>query len=238
VRCPTCQALNPESAEWCSQCYASLRPPEPVEVAPPEPAPAEVAPTAGAPDSQVADSQVDGSQVVGYVSDDGRFRRTEDGLDWRCEVCDSWNPIERTTCATCGEGFGRSIAEPAPDPAAAVDRSVALLTSAALPGWGHYLMGRKAQGIARGALFITWFVGGVLLLGSALRADQSITPALPLLLGAVLLWGLTMLDVVTVHTGRGRELLQPRTLLWLTVSVIGMTVLSFTAAALSVTSTG
>lgn len=245
MRCPACQAHNPDSAEWCTQCYGSLRAPEP---APPAAAPATTPATASPADPPATASPATGPgpaedtspasgdpSAVGYVSEDGRFRRTEEGLDWRCHVCDAWNPIERTTCSTCSAPFAAETTS-GPEPGELVDESVALLAAALLPGLGHILMKRTGVGIARALLYVTWLVGGLLLLFSAARAGQSALPSAPLLLGAVALWAATLLDTITLHRGTGQELLQPRVLLWLTVGVMGATMLAFAAATFTVTS--
>lgn len=249
MRCPACGARNPETAAWCSQCFATLgepgTAPEPAE----EPGPA-LAPSAdtGAPTGatgpregatsaqQRSTGSVGATTAVdrgGAVGGDHRFRTTDEGIDWRCEVCDGWSPIERTTCATCGAPFARAVDAGGPEPSELLSENAALVASVALPGLGHYLMGRRGQGVARAAVFLTWFVGGLVLLASALGASASILPAVPLLAGALVVWLASVADALTVHRGRGQELLRPRVLLWLTVVVIGATMLSFAAAALS-----
>lgn len=244
MRCPACQARNPETADWCSQCYASLRPPEPP---PPPPASAPPASPERAPEPATVPSPAGGEatpdgreravsdpDAVGYVSRDGRFRRTEEGLDWRCPVCDEWSPIERTTCVTCGAPFAADT-DRGPEPGERMTETGALLASAALPGLGHILMGRAGGGTARAILYVTWLIGGLLLVGAAARAAQPILPAIPLLLGALIVWSATLLDAVNLHRGRPQELLKPRTLLWLTVGVMGATMFSFAGAAFTVT---
>jgi hypothetical protein len=246
VRCPACGARNPDTAEWCSQCYATLTEPDPT----PDPAPG-TGPDPGPPPPDVSRSgavappgraaaTTGGAAATGtggVVGASERFRQTDEGIDWRCEVCDSWSPIERTTCATCGAPFARAVEAVGPEPSELVSENTALVASVVLPGLGHYLMARRGQGVARMAVFLTWFVGGLVLLASALGAGASILPAVPLLAGAVIVWLASVADALTLHRGRGRELLRPRVLLWLTVVVIGATMLSFAAAALSLGAT-
>lgn len=249
MRCPACGARNPETAAWCSQCFTTLgepgTAPEHAEESDPAPAPsaATEAPTGAArPDGATTTAQQPSTDAAGATTavgradtagGDHRFRTTDEGIDWRCEVCDGWSPIERTTCATCGAPFARAVDAGGPEPSELLSENGALVASIALPGLGHYLMGRRGQGVARAAVFLTWFVGGLVLLASALGASASILPAVPLLAGALVVWLASVADALTVHRGRGQELLRPRVLLWLTVVVIGATMLSFAAAALS-----
>lgn len=249
MRCPACGARNPDTAEWCSQCYTTLTEPEPAPDPAPGPGPEPDPPPPDASRSGAVPSPARGAATTGtagagataggggVVGTSERFRQTDEGIDWRCEVCDSWSPIERTTCATCGAAFARAVDAAGPEPSELVSENAALVASIAMPGLGHYLMGRRGQGVARMGVFLTWFVGGLVLLASALGAGASILPAVPLLAGAVIVWLASVADALTLHRGRGQELLRPRVLLWLTVVVIGATMLSFAAAAMSLGAT-
>jgi hypothetical protein len=246
VRCPACTAHNPDSADWCGQCLAPLRTTPPAE----EPAPAAPAAaptdTVAAPAARTSGAIADGTpdRTSGAVAPDlatgrdRRFRRTEEGVDWRCAVCDAWTPMERTTCAVCGAPFVVDAADRGPAPGERLSETAALLTSALLPGLGHGLMGRAGAGTARAILYLTWLVGGLVLLFSAVGAGQSALPAVPLLAGAVGLWLATMADALALQRGSDTELLRPRVLLWVTVGVMGLTMLTFAAAAFSMTSGG
>ena len=66
-------------ADWCGQCYTSLRTPEPD----PEPP---AAPTLTRP--------AEGGAA---------------GATWPCPTCGSQNPIERDTCAVCGTSFAQLL---------------------------------------------------------------------------------------------------------------------------------
>jgi hypothetical protein len=80
TRCPNCSALVSEDAEWCGQCFASLRAvPEP-ETPATAPAPA---PAAGGEGSAVA--------------------------TWPCPTCGAQNPIELDLCAVCGTSFAQLL---------------------------------------------------------------------------------------------------------------------------------
>ncbi|HEX5936697.1 MAG TPA: zinc ribbon domain-containing protein [Actinomycetota bacterium] len=79
ARCPSCGALVSADADWCGQCFASLRPPEPE----PEPAP----------------------RVVRAVTADG----APAAATWPCPTCGAANPIELDACAVCGTSFAQLL---------------------------------------------------------------------------------------------------------------------------------
>jgi hypothetical protein len=218
VRCPACGARNTDGAAWCTQCYASLRgTPAPVDPArldrsaldgPPEAAPATgdarppVAPGGAGPARDAAARDV----------------RTVDGeVEWRCAACDGWTPLERSRCATCEtprRGFGEV---PPPPPIPATERGKLLVASVVLPGLGHLVARRVGTGVARLALAGSWLIGALLILGGAGGAGR--LPALPLLLGAGVVWVGSAIDVLALVDG-GREQLRPRVLSWLTGGVL------------------
>lgn len=234
MRCPGCGALNPESADWCSQCYADLRPAE--ETAPPVDDATAARDVTGAPSSPAPEPGGPAGPTPRTEELDtgaGRFRRRDGELEWRCAVCDDWNPLGAGACASCGTPFGRTVAgTPAPE-LEDVDQGTVVLASGILPGLGHILLGRQAQGITRALFFLFCALGGYLMLRSAAAAGQSVLPAVPLLLGAFTVWGLSIHDVLAL-TNRRPEMLTPRVLLWLVVGVIGLLLLAFVPGVLSV----
>lgn len=122
-RCPNCGALVSEDAEWCGQCFASLREPDPE----PEPVPVEQTRTATPAEAT-----------------------PEKPAFWPCTVCGAQNPIALDVCATCGTPFAtlmRGISRSAVDPRVARTRSLLF------PGAGHALLGYTVDGFARGAVF-------------------------------------------------------------------------------------
>jgi hypothetical protein len=254
MRCPSCGARNREGADWCTQCYEPMPAdgaapaasgPDPAASGsapaasgpPPAPPVEEVAvPTGGySPREELLHAaEAATREVEPTQTSDPRFRRTSEGLDWRCEVCESWNPIEVLRCRSCGQPFARTVGDEEPEPSSYVSESTALVASMLLPGLGHVLMKRTATGVGRAILYSTWVVGGALLLVSAIGAGQAALPAIPLLLGALIIWAGSLYDTLHLHRGSGTELLRPRILLWLAVVVIGMLLLSFLGSALTV----
>lgn len=239
MRCADCGALNADTAAWCSQCYRSFTEP------PSDEPPSEVVTEGRELWIEVAAVEAEtppAERLVAPAGDedpdpgDRRLRRSDEGVDWRCGSCETWNPIERSTCAVCGaalaDSFGGSSGE---DLRTDVDPAKVVIASVLLPGAGHVLLGRSGTGFGRMLLYVVWAVGGVLLLQAASDSDGSVLPALPLLTGALVLLATSVLDAVALRRGDTRtELLSARSLLWLTVSVIGLTTLALIASALSV----
>jgi ribosomal protein L40E len=79
ARCPNCSALVSEDAEWCGQCFTSLRqsPPAPA-AAPPETASRE-------------------PRAAAAVA------------TWPCPTCGEQNPIELDACRVCGTPFSHLL---------------------------------------------------------------------------------------------------------------------------------
>lgn len=228
MRCPACDARNPDDATWCGQCFAPLGMPAAAETAA---SPAE-APAAGpGPEDRSH------TRPAAAGSDRPELRRQGDAVEWRCPTCETWNPIDDDRCMSCGRTFVSGFDAPAPHDAATtapVSETTVVLLSALLPGAGHIAAGRVATGIARALTYVVWLVGGVLLLREASGTGASVLPAAPLLVGALVVWGLSGVDALHLARHEHRELLGPRTLLWLVVGVVGATTVSFLVAALGV----
>jgi hypothetical protein len=155
--------------------------------------------------------------------------RTVDGeVEWRCGTCDRWSPLAADRCLACGSprtGFG----DPPPRPVVADDRRAGLVVaSIALPGLGHLLAGRLGSGLARLVLGLSWLLGGIAIARAAAASGAAILPAVPLLLGAAIVWTGSVADAASLDR---RELLRPRVLTVLTGVVLGTLVLALLATA-------
>ncbi|HEV8565061.1 MAG TPA: zinc ribbon domain-containing protein [Actinomycetota bacterium] len=186
-RCPTCRALVTPEAEWCGQCFTSLRAPTP-------------APGAGAVQTirVVAAEGAPGSAAAKVVM-------------WPCPACDTENPIESNLCSACGtpfaELFKQQEAPPRIEPREAFRRSLVF------PGLGHSAIGRGGEGLARGVLFVMCFaialvaavsgigtvavaavaglfgmLGLLVYLGTAYEASKMAAGAPPLLSSRAIVW--------------------------------------------------
>ncbi len=246
MRCPACGARNAETAEWCTQCYvrldgASSGAPAAAPDGPPAaptttpPATHEVTPGPATGPAPVTPEVPAGSGPGpgAEATSDGRFRRTPEGIDWRCELCETWNPLERTTCSSCRSPFARTIAPTAEVELPDVDETTAVIVSMLLPGAGHLMLKRTGAGILRMILYVSWLVGGLLLLRAAASSSQSLVPAAPLLLGALAVLVASAVEVQQMTTDNDLTILTPRVTLWLVVGVLGMLMMSFLGAALT-----
>lgn len=209
MRCPTCGASNPDSAAWCGQCYRRFDQEVAVETPSSNGSGGEHTPPGAAPVTQPPQRAGDtGGEAEG-------FRRVGDELEWECPECGSFNGIELTSCAICGTSFIERFRSDEPEPER--NWQAALLLSAVAPGAGHLSVGRYGTGAARLLLFAAWIVGALMLATSA--GSGALIAATPLVLGALILWALTLLDVYRLQQGES-EILAGRTFLWLVVGVL------------------
>jgi hypothetical protein len=110
VRCPDCGAGSPESAQWCTLCFADLRPappPPPVRAvpaaAPSGSAPATAQPTITGPAAVALDDPLTGP-LPGVVGA-SRVDPLAAVATWPCIRCGEPVPISLDACPSCGAGF-------------------------------------------------------------------------------------------------------------------------------------
>jgi hypothetical protein len=224
MRCDACGARNPASASWCSQCFGPLGgggTSPPTVGGPPTLAPG---PPTGTTPEGPAPSRPPPVPPPAASDRDARERdvRERDGeVEWRCAVCEGWSPLEVPACRRCGAprtGFGVD----APGPPAGEELGRLVLLTALLPGLGHLRAGRVGTGVARAVVTVAWLLGAVALGLGALRTSSAPVAAVPLLLGAAVVWVASLRDVRRLGSGEGRELLDARGLLWLVAAVTGL----------------
>lgn len=231
MRCPSCGAQNPDSASWCSQCYATL--PGAGGTTPAQQAGeagtggGEPAPPAGAGADDATSSRLADDELA-----DG-FRRAGGTVEWECPKCWTWSAVEDLRCRACDTPLSArwmtAPDRPAVDPRFSEPWVVAFLLSAVVPGAGHIGLRRFGTGIARAVLYAVWLLGATGLLVSGGRAAGF--AAAPLFGGALLLWAGSMYDLQALRTSRP-ELLAGRTLLWVVVAVTGLSISGVFAAAM------
>jgi hypothetical protein len=150
---------------------------------------------------------------------------------WDCPICGTENPIEVTTCPACGTPFRRVLQEP--EEPIAMDPGRAAMISLILPGLGHFVAGRRGEGIARAIIFAFALATGLASL-AAVRAGSSG----PYLVLMVLTLGAAGVLYVasTMDAGRAArrepQLIQPRALLYGAVGLMLVSVGLLTIAAL------
>ncbi|MPZ74066.1 MAG: hypothetical protein GEU74_12695 [Nitriliruptorales bacterium] len=204
MRCPRCGATNPDTAQWCGQCFGRFS-----EDAP-EPAEAQEIPSDA---HDVVASEAPAAPPVAA----GRrgFRRQGDDIQWACPRCEHFNPIDLQHCEVCGSAFIERLRDDEPEPSR--DWRAAVALSALAPGAGHVAVGRHSSGIARLVLFAGWLLGAIALGGSG--GSRAVTVVAPLLLGALVLWAGSLVDLHRLQRG-DKELLSGRPLLWLVLAVL------------------
>lgn len=207
-RCPHCGALVSETADWCTQCFQSLR--------------------QGAGQPQAATTEPEPEPVTTETLVGGR-KGPEDGGDggpkkmpyWACPVCQNENNLDTALCPVCGTPFGRLFEEPDEHPRVAPDKAGMY---GLLPGYGHLKCGRGGEAIAR-----MFFALGVLAITAmfALSADAGIvSTALMAMFACLLLFsiGESSLDARKLAAGE-KELVTGRQLLWIFIGAFGLAVL-------------
>jgi hypothetical protein len=189
-RCPNCQALVSSDAEWCGQCFTSLR------------AASEPEPTGASGPVKITRQATEGARGA---------------ASWTCPACSHENALELDLCEVCGTPFGALFRQE--DAGPRVDPGTALRKSLLLPGLGHAAVGRVPDGIARGMLF-AWTFGTalVILLAGVSSGPAAGLLALYGVL-AVALYVFTAYEAYRMAEGGG-PLVSSRVLLWGAVSLV------------------
>jgi hypothetical protein len=195
LRCPNCSALVSADADWCGQCFTSLRTPVPD----PEPDPTRATPNRARP--------VDGAE--GAVP------------TWPCPTCGTQNPIELDLCSVCGTSFGQLFREAAAG--TTVSPRDAFLWSLTFPGVGHAKAGRAPDGIARGTLFTLTFGLALVIVTSGVSTPPVFGVVILLLGSALVLYLGSAAEAYRIASG-GSPFVSARTLLWATVALIMISV--------------
>ena len=231
-RCPDCDALVSPDAEWCGQCFRSLKEtpqePEPVAVAMPtmtDPLPAVPPMPVAATDGAEADLR-DGEQPA-IPEAPGK------APTWPCPACGNANPIELDTCTLCGTSFAALMRQDEAPPE--VDPKDALGWSLIYPGLGHRKLGRGLDGLARGVLF-TMLAAMVLVIVVSGVTTAGLLGVLALyLLMALIVYLGSAYEAYRIAEG-GQPLVTARALLWATVGIIMLSVVLLALTVASVAS--
>lgn len=208
-RCPRCGGLVGRDVEWCGQCFLRLdQPPEARGQMDDEPAVTSNRAPEPDPDPTSRDRPI----------------KVEEGRAmWACPTCGTENGLDQDVCTTCGFQFARLFEDPQPAPRVSAGRAAAL--SLVLPGLGHLVAGRIAEGLARLVVFA--YALGTALLVLLGRETPIAGPLVPL--GWLSMGAAAGLYVVTaVDAGRAAEgsdpLLRNRALLYGAIGLMLLTV--------------
>jgi RNA polymerase subunit RPABC4/transcription elongation factor Spt4 len=192
LRCPNCGALVSADAEWCGQCFTSLR------AAAPEPEPA-AAPMLVRP--------------AGAAEGSGSGKTAA----WPCPTCSSLNPIELDVCSVCGTSFAQLLRQD--EPRSTVSPRDAFLWSLMFPGVGHAKAGRAPDGIARGTLFVLTFGLALVVVLSGVSSPPVFAVMALLLFSALTIYLGSAAEAYRIADG-GSTFVSARALLWATVGLI------------------
>ncbi len=202
MRCPDCNASNPESASFCGQCYAIF------PKAAPEPTPGPTPdPVSERPGPAAAPARPAGQAVA------GRFSAVDGELTWRCAVCDTTNDVTTFVCTVCGAKMDTESGTAAE----ATDWEAAKRAEALVPGLGHLRTGHNGMGASRMGIVLLWLIGSFTL---AAGGVNGLLAAVPLILGMGVVWATGPSDLEAARHDR-RPLLDPQRFMYL---VIGATV--------------
>ena len=192
-------------AEWCGQCFASLRAPDP---------PSDVATPAANVPIDVVRETAEGPERGGPVA-----------ATWTCPTCGEANDLAANACAVCGTPFARLFEQPSQPPA--ISPTAAAAWSLVFPGIGHWRLGRVGDAIARLVLGV-WALGTLaILLSSSGEGSLGLAALIALYgLATVAIWLVTAVDAARAAIGVA-PIVGSRVLVW---SCVGLIVLSMIIA--------
>jgi hypothetical protein len=193
-------------ADWCGQCFASLRPEPPEQASP------------GRGESPA-------SVPVEILGRTERDRPERQAPTWTCPTCQHVNAIELDICVVCGTAFAALFRQDEARPS--VDPRTAFTKSLMLPGLGHRALGRGADGLARAVLFIWTFGTTLLILSAGISSGPVAGLFLMYLLLSLGIYVLTAFEAYRMAQGSG-PIVSSRVLLWGAVSLVLVSVLMAT----------
>jgi hypothetical protein len=234
MRCPHCNALNPEGADWCSQCLTRFtRPATPTGsrtgsgngsgTIPPEPL--------RPPPSVVAGGRasVDPFHDAAFIDLAERSEQpaeAEQDATWRCPACGTSNALSLDRCSACGrsmfESFGPARTARATEPRS--PQTAALLSI--VPGLGHFYLKRPAEGFSRLVSFLWWLAVALML------TARPLLPLRAIFIVAVL--ALVAVSVLEAHQQaidqRPPPILTPRVFLYSWLALLAILFMGFMIA--------
>jgi RNA polymerase subunit RPABC4/transcription elongation factor Spt4 len=104
VRCPQCAALVRAGSQWCTLCFADLRPapaPAPVAVLEPSYAGAAGSGPIDALTAPLSALEAAAQQIAATAQADSDVKE----VGWPCTHCEAVVSFDETTCPTCGAAF-------------------------------------------------------------------------------------------------------------------------------------
>ena len=207
-RCPNCGGLVGADAEWCTQCFTRLDALAPALGEGAE-APAEAGVSGGEPTPEAVSAPEPATRRVpptGPIQGLGErvIRSRGEAIIWDCPACGTENPIDAPLCSACGTPFRQVLKEP--EERVDMDPGRAAMLSLIFPGVGHFMIGRRGDGIARGVVFAFALMTGLLTLGAVVRGSGG---AYLMLMVLSLAAAAALYVVSTLDAGRAASRLPP-----------------------------
>jgi len=203
LRCPSCGALVSADAEWCGQCFTSLK----------------EAPPAAAAEGYTNTQEPPRPDVPAGEAEAAAPRKT---LPWPCPTCQADNPIEANTCEVCGTSFAALMRTDEAPPK--IEPMEAAKWSLIYPGLGHRKLGRPFEGVARGTLFTLSAAMTLLILVSGVHAAAVLAILMLFLVTTILVYAGTAFEAYRMAEG-GAPFVSSRLLLWGTVGLVFVAIL-------------
>ncbi|MDH5615830.1 MAG: hypothetical protein OEY62_04745 [Acidimicrobiia bacterium] len=217
IVCRQCGARNPPGAEWCGQCFASLRD---------RPVAGQGASLDGDPTEVQPATQTAGVREAPPTGNDEQEESdpapSPKSGTWVCSVCEVFNSLELERCSACGTSIFASFGA-AVDEQVRVDPQKALLRSLMFPGLGHAYARQGLLGSAIGGLVLMSLGFGIGLAATGVRSF-----GLPLILLAFAVWVAAGFDAFRIAGGQTTStvLLRPRVVTALVGSVVVQLILA------------
>lgn len=176
MRCPNCNALNPDAAEWCGQCFTRFDKTK-ASVGVEADRRGQQAPVP-APETPIP--RPERKRIIGLselqeapvIYDRGFLRQQRKLIGWQCGNCGRRNSMDTNMCVECGATLFASFdltraKQGAEEPKVEQERkprppSIAALLSI-IPGLGQLYVGRIGDGIARLLVAAWWIPAGLFL---------------------------------------------------------------------------
>lgn len=148
-----------------------------------------------------------------------------------CPACEHENAIALDRCEVCGTPFAHLFAEPERRPE--ISPSRAMGWSLLLPGLGHWMAGRRFDGVARMVLFAWTFGTVITLLVARSGGGLGSTVTLVAVFGAsaVAVYAVSAVDARRVAADE-TPVVSSRVLLWASVGLVVVSILLATVLAL------
>jgi ribosomal protein L40E len=195
-------------ADWCGQCFTSLR-------------------------TRASDPVPSTGPLLVRPADEANAQDRGSAAAWPCPTCGAQNPIELDMCSMCGTSFAQLLRQE--EPRSTVSPRDAFLWSLTFPGVGHAKAGRTPDGIARGTLFVLTFGLALVIVISGVSNAAVFAVVTLLLVSALTLYLGSAVEAYRIAEG-GSPFVSARTLLWATVALIMVSVSLLATAVVTVSS--